>query len=289
MRPNFSSLLPKYANAEAEHIRGAFVAGTYGRIQRLPAKITASAVNQARFEQMDENRLAQAKTGSPATRNGLFTPFEYAPSRFSLADELDHLARLQADAKRMEISGQKFVGGSDAARLKHEDAFGTPDFSYPHLTEPYPDTSDEDRHRRWVEAKKMLHGAFVPSGRRPPVDAVTRKLLPQMLQELQQVLAADWQDVEFAVSPAEDGSVVVRFNEASIENERGLAKYMNVFCKSHRVPAKYGLHKVAEDWNAKPGDGGLYFVFRPPWVKNRSKDLIVFVNRSATDTPAPSK
>ena len=26
------------------------------------------------------------------------------------------------------------------------------------------------------------------------------------------------------------------------------------------------LRKVVEDWNVTPGDGHLYFTFRPPWV-----------------------
>jgi len=276
MRPTFSSILPEYANSEADQIRKAFVAGNYANIHKIPARLHNNAVNQARFEKMNENRLTQPKTGKIATSNGLFNKFEYTPSRFSLADGQAHMERLQSEAKRTEISGQDFVSGCAAARLKHEDAFGTSNFRYPHLHEPYPDVKEEKKHKRYLEEKKILYGAFVPCGQRPPVDAVTRKLIPQIIQEMHEVLAEDWQGLDFSISPAHDENIV----------ENGLVAYMNVFCKTNRVPSKYGLHKVAEDWNAKPGDGGLYFAFRPPWVKNRSKDLIIFVNNpAASATP----
>ncbi|OWZ13306.1 hypothetical protein PHMEG_00013390 [Phytophthora megakarya] len=279
MRPTFSSILPEYANSEADQIRKAFGTGNYSNIQKIPVRLQNNAVNQARFEKMNENRLLQPKTGKIATKNGLFNKFEYIPSRFNLTNGQAHMERLRSEAKRTEISGQNFVSGSAAVRLKHEDAFGATNFRYPHMQEPYPNLQQEKKHKRYLEEKKILHGAFVPCGQRPPVDAVTRKLMPQIIHEMHEVIAADWQDLAFFISPAKDENIVVRFNEVAIECENGLVAYMNVFCKTNRVTSKYGLHKVAEDWNAKPGDGGLYFAFRPPWVKNRSKDLIVFVSR----------
>ncbi|POM60957.1 hypothetical protein PHPALM_30104 [Phytophthora palmivora] len=279
MRPTFSSILPEYANAEADQIRKAFGAGNYANIQKIPARLQNNAVNQARFEKMNENRLMQPKAGKNVTKNGLFNKFEYTPSRSSLTNGQAHMERLRSEAKRTEISGQNFVSGSAAARLKHEDAFGATNFRYPHMHEPYPDLQEEKKRMRYLEEKKILHGAFVPCGQRPPVNAVTRKLMPQIIHEMHEVIATDWQGLDFSISPAKDENIVVRFNEVSIECENGLVAYMNVFCKTNRVASKYGLYRIAEDWNAKPGDGGLYFAFRPPWVKNRSKDLIVFVNR----------
>ncbi|TYZ61165.1 hypothetical protein PybrP1_012381 [[Pythium] brassicae (nom. inval.)] len=193
MRPNFSSILPEYANAEADQIRSAFATGNYASLQKLPGKLVANAVNQARFEQMDENRVAQPpRAGKIVTKNGLFNQFEFAPSRFSLADELAQLERLQCEAKRAEISGRDFVSCPDGRKAKFEDAFGDKDFRYPHLHEPYPDTTGEERHAKWLEDKKILHGAFVPSGMRPPVDAVTRKAAPAIIKELHEAFAADW-------------------------------------------------------------------------------------------------
>lgn len=281
MRPNFSSILPEYANAEADQIRSAFATGNYTSLQKLPSKLVANAVTHARFEQMDENRVAHPpppRMGKLVTKNGLFNQFEYAPSRFSLADELAQLERVQSEAKRAEISGRDFVSCPDGLKTKFEDAFGDLGFRYPHLHEPYPDTTDEARHAKWLEDKKILHGAFVPSGMRPSVDAVTRKVAPEIIKELHEAFAADWEGVTFSIAVTDDENLAVRFDVATVECESGLIAYMNVFVRSHRVPSKYKLHKVAEDWNAKPGDGGLYFVFRPPWVRNRSKDLIMFAS-----------
>ncbi|DBA00643.1 TPA: hypothetical protein N0F65_003572 [Lagenidium giganteum] len=274
MLPNFSSILPEFANTEADHIRSAFSSGNYHSLLKVPVRLAPNAVNQSRYEQMEENRLGQQKVGKIVTKHGLFNQFEYTPSRYSLADELAQMERLQSEAKRMEISGQDFVSGSDAKKLKYEDAFGDTGFRYPHLEEPYPDLRDEERHKKWLEEKKILHGAFVPSGHRLPVDAMTRKLLPDIIKEMHEVLSQDWAGVEFAVAPTEDDNISVRFSENSIESEVGLIAFMNVFCRSHRVALKYNLQKVAEDWNSKPGDGGLYFVFRPPWVKNRARELL---------------
>ena len=35
---------------------------------------------------------------------------------------------------------------------------------------------------------------------------------------------------------------------------------------------KYKLKKVVEDWHSRPGDGYLYYMFRPPWVRARATD-----------------
>ena len=42
---------------------------------------------------------------------------------------------------------------------------------------------------------------------------------------------------------------------------------MHMLSSSHYDVLNFGLKKVAEDWNAKPGDGFLYFIFSPPWAK----------------------
>ncbi|TMW63795.1 hypothetical protein Poli38472_002736 [Pythium oligandrum] len=271
MRPNFSSLLPEYANAETDQIRSAFTTNNFTSLHKLPSKLAPNAVTAGRFEQMDENRLQGVAPAKIVTKNGLFNAFEYTPSRYSLADELAQMERIESEAKRQSISGQDFVSTSDPKRLKYEDPFGDLQQTYPHLHEPYPDLRDEERHRKWLEDKKILHGAFVPSGHRLDVEyTITKLILPEILQQIHSVLATDWPHVEFSIAPTDDELLAVRFSEATLESEAGLIAYMNVFIRSHRLALKYKLHKVAEDWNAKPGDGGLYFVMRPPWAKNHS-------------------
>ena len=42
--------------------------------------------------------------------------------------------------------------------------------------------------------------------------------------------------------------------------------------QSNSTVGDYQLKKVVEDWCSKPGDGFIYFMFRPPWVKARLVD-----------------
>ena len=65
---------------------------------------------------------------------------------------------------------------------------------------------------------------------------------------------------------------MVRFELATLDSEPGLGAYMNVFARTSEVVSKFMLKKVVEDWNVTPGDGHLYFTFRPPWVTARSLD-----------------
>ncbi len=44
-----------------------------------------------------------------------------------------------------------------------------------------------------------------------------------------------------------------------------LSSLLNHF-RSNATVQKYYLKKIVEDWNTIPGDGYLYFMFRPPWV-----------------------
>jgi hypothetical protein len=74
------------------------------------------------------------------------------------------------------------------------------------------------------------------------------------------------------VCSTDDEHVVVRFELATLDSEPGLVAYMNVFARSQHVVSKFQLRKVVEDWNVTPGDGHLYFTFRPPWVTSRITD-----------------
>jgi hypothetical protein len=81
------------------------------------------------------------------------------------------------------------------------------------------------------------------------------------------VIEADWEGIDFLVCATDDEHVVVRFAMSTLEEEPGLIAYMNVLAASHAVVTDNRLRKVVEDWNVTPGDGYLYFTFRPPWVR----------------------
>lgn len=50
---------------------------------------------------------------------------------------------------------------------------------------------------------------------------------------------------------------------------------MNRLALSGELPAKHSLRRAAEDWDSAPGDGHVYFVFRPPWVRLRPADAFL--------------
>lgn len=92
-------------------------------------------------------------------------------------------------------------------------------------------------------------------------------LRAEVVGSIQAVIEADWEDVDFLVCATDDEHVVVRFAMSTLEEEPGLIAYMNVLAASHMVVTDNRLRKVVEDWNVTPGDGFLYFTFRPPWVR----------------------
>ncbi|CAK4133891.1 unnamed protein product [Aphanomyces euteiches] len=272
MLPNFSSILPEYANAEAEHIKSAFSTGNYTSILKMPSKLAPNAVSQARQDAMDDNRRNIVPRGPPKliTKNGVFNQFEYTSSRYSLADELLRAERLESEAKRLEIGGKDFICSSGARKLKYEDGFEDKDYIYPHMPVHHYDAVDTAVREKWIQDKKILYGPFVPSGTTKVVGAApTRKMLPDILKELNETIMNDWEDAKVVIAPTEDGNIAVRFDVDTVGGvEHAVAAYMNVLCNNHRITTKYSLQKVVEDWNTKPGDNGLYFVFRPPWIRN---------------------
>lgn len=264
MLPNFASILPEYSNVEADQIRNAFSVGNFQSLTKIPNKLGPNQVWKARQSQIDQNR---EKTFTPkiVTSCGLFSQFEYIPTRYSVAEELDATERMESYAKRLEIGGKEFICSSDTRKLKYQDGFEDKT-SYPYQSDPFEIAHDQELREKWISNKKILHGPFVSAAKRNTLDIPTRKLLPDLLKDIQQVIKRDWEDYVFEVKLTDDENIALRFDVISVDSERGLMAYMNVFARTHAIMSKYSLRKVVDDWNAKPGDGGLYFVFRPPWI-----------------------
>ena len=72
------------------------------------------------------------KAGGKA-RNGLFSTFDYVPSRYSLADELKTKERLENEAKRLEIGGRDFVCSGQSKKMKYEDVFENKEYRFPYM------------------------------------------------------------------------------------------------------------------------------------------------------------
>ena len=99
-----------------------------------------------------------------------------------------------------------------------------------------------------------------------------RQQLPHIVDALRKAVHDDWEEYNFLVCATDDEHVVIRFEMATLESEPGLVSYMNVFSRTSSIVSEWRLKKVVEDWNVTPGDGHLYFTFRPPWVRAHPSD-----------------
>jgi hypothetical protein len=128
----------------------------------------------------------------------------------------------------------------------------------------------------------MLHTAtFKPAGHRQPVAAVTRRLLPEIVAALHKQLARDWTDSNFAVLATEDDMLAVRFELQSLDSARAVLAYMNTLARApDGFCARYSLHCESTDWNRAPGDGYLYYMWKPSWVRPVTSATAAYVERS---------
>jgi len=288
--PNFSVVLPTYSNSEQDIITQAFRIGSCVRISALPNTIKAGGVSRSRYQRILDNRQsAEDWNVNPGAaykpKTKVFSEFEYMPSPFSLVEELRHQERVKSE-ELMAAAGHTtpFRMADSAVKMKSEDAFeGGANRElrfnpYPDQADPYERADDQELRYKWLKDAQILSGPFRPAGRvkgqtdQSATELPSRATLPSMVSELRAAIEEDWADYSFLVCSTDDEHIVVRFDYSTLEAEPGLGAYMNVYARSNHVISKFGLKKVVEDWNVTPGDGYLYYTFRPPWVTSRITD-----------------
>ena len=277
--PNFASILGGYINAEADVIREAYSASNFTSIRKIPNEVRPGEIIRARQQTVEDNRKphhtltqVQELRRKGVTRRGYFQEFEYVPSRYSLSAELRTKERLESEAKRLNVGGKDFIPSGATAKFKYEDGFEDKEFRFPYMGDPFEAAQDQRMRAKWIEDSKILHGPFVPPGKAKGSARPTRVHLPEIVKGLHKIVTADWADYDFQVLATEDDNVAVRFDLVTVESQVGLLAYMNILASQDSTVGGYGLQKVVEDWNTKPGDGYLYFMFRPPWVHARTTD-----------------
>mgnify|MGYP000074998994 CR=1 FL=1 len=279
---NFAAILPDFSNMEQDYIRQAFSKTSFVSVRDLPTRFKPTATARALAAKIDANRRS-LDAASVSKRNqgpgggGVFSTFEYIPSRYSLADEIKTKERLESEAKRLDVGGRDFICAGRSKKMKYEDTFDNPEYRFPYMGDAFEGARDQTLRAKWIADAKILHGPFVPSGKSTQ-SGTTRILLPDMVRELHSVITEDWGDHFFEVLSTEDDNIAVRFKLSELRSERGVVAYMNVMCASNRIIDKHKLKKVLTDWNTKPGDGFLYFIFRPPWVRARAADVFFTLN-----------
>lgn len=291
--PNFSVVLPTYSNNESDVITQAFRVGNFVSLAALPSQVKPGQVSRSRFQKILDNRQptedwnVSQPLGAPyKPKAKTFSEYEYMSSPYSLADELAKTQR-EKSQKASEAAGhpKPFVMSDTNQRMKYEDAFGSKDpnsslkiLPYNSIPDPYERADDQALRFKWLQDAQILSGPFRPSGRvkgmagQASSELPSRSTLPAMVAELREAIEKDWAEYPFLVCSTDDEHLVVRFELSTLDSEPGLGAYMNVFSRNEHVVSKFSLKKVVEDWNVTPGDGHLYFTFRPPWVTSRITD-----------------
>jgi len=259
-------------------ITQAFRIGNYVALSDLTNTMKPGQVSRGRFQKIIDNRQpadAEPTTYKPKTK--YFSEFEYLPSPFSMVDALAKEDRLTSEESiRKAGHTTPFVMSDTAIKLKHEDSFcnerivGSAD--------PYERADDQSLRFKWLQDAQILAGPFRPGGRvkgqtgQAAMEMSCRASMPYMVDKLREAIEEDWSEYAFLVCSTDDEHLVVRFELSTLDSEPGLVAFMNMFARSNSVVNKLMLRKVVEDWNVTPGDGHLYFTFRPPWVAARVTD-----------------
>lgn len=122
--------------------------------------------------------------------------------------------------------------------------------------------------------QEPLYGVFVPSGtsatRGGGMCRTTRQSLRNIVAILDKTVKEDWQDCAVDVYADDDDYIVIEFGLHTIINVKGLKAYMGTICNVNPIISEFGLRKVPEIWNHAPGNGCVYFAFRPHWVARSS-------------------
>lgn len=268
--PNFSSILPEYTNNDSQQIYNAFNVGNFHSITKIPNKIAPDELSKSRHKIIDANRHQIPKTSSSVTTAcGTFSQFEYISSRYDLPQELAKTEKLLNEAKA--IGRKTFICSGKPKVLKHEDAYEKVGERFPYMGGTYEHAHDAAKRGAWIASQKILHGAFNSTGNRKSLENTpTKSMCSKILADIQDIVQLDWQDCRASVSMnADEELIVVSFDVLSLDSELGAEAYMNVFARGHELMTKYQLQKCTGEWAKRPGDGRLYFSFRPPWIRNR--------------------
>ena len=277
--PNFSVVLPTYSNQESDVITNAFRVGNFVSLHDLPYNVKPGMVSRSRFQKILDNRQETLENKQPHSKPAQFSTFEYVPSPYSVADDIARNKRIRSE-ELMKKAGHTapFVMSDTRIKLPHEDGFGGQFNPYKREADPYERADDEALRWAWLQDALVMSAPFRPSGRvkgmcgQSASEIPGRQNLPEIVDRLRATIEEDWEEYGFLVCSTDDEHLVVRFELSTLDSEPGLVAYMNIFARTNEVVAKYNLKKVVEDWNVTPGDGHLYFTFRPPWVVSRPLD-----------------
>ena len=288
--PNLTSMLYEYTNKEQEYIQRCFRAGNFNQLRELPDSVKPNSILDSNREKQNfavHFRSKGAFTEADKQKENISKIFGKDSVKFEEVEDnyeafLDNQRqeKLKSKKKQKDLHGDKgFYPVSSKSKGKYENPFNENDkeYLYPFLNEedPYEAAKDEVLRHKWIEESKYLYGEFKPSVKENSLLLPGRTVFMEILEEVKKVLLADWNDVNFVIGTNPEEMIEIKFENNSIDTEKGLKIYMNNMISANSVMRKYGLRRISYFWGYKEDDY-IYYMVAPPWVKLVVNNVVNF-------------
>lgn len=170
-------------------------------------------------------------------KDALFSTFDYVPEEYSLASQLSTMVRKDHEQRRLAVNPLPFLYSTPRPLLIN----GLAGKASPEESERYAgqdvylSAEEQTRRMQYLDSQSILHGPFVPTGGSRSIgdDKIIRLKLPDIVSKLMRELDADWGDTSFQIYCDPEDLIIVQFDQATIDNPKGLMAYMNMFVKTN--------------------------------------------------------
>ena len=294
MMPNTSSLLNPYTNDEQDHIKQTFQSSNYTSLADLPNKVGTGAVLSSKYKKQAVSVTERTREADEVLR-GMRPSVPSATNSRGMFSEFDFMPVGDSDVVRRNLAFRELTESKRKQKTVSENDFRPTgsilitkgDLMPKYHSDPYELAEDLDKRSKWLENSKIVAGHWKPinendrlTGEKP-----TPAALDDIIHEFVRLLRSDWADSDFTIS-IRDEHIVVAFLLETVDSDEGLLAYMNILCRCNEMLNKHKLKKVVEQWNVRPGDGRVYFVFRPPWIVRAPTDTYYHLYPSERKTMA---
>lgn len=302
-----------FANSEQDTIKQSFSTGNHTWMKEsLPVDLAPDSVHVLRRQRMERNRLGDSsrlKDTSSRRSHQEFSPDEFSRKHDSDMDD----QRLSLE-KQEKISSSGWRYCSQERRLKHEAMVVNPKNkelgTFPYLGGPKEmELQQQDSFLRsraslksWREETEppVMHAFRGGKGNGLEDQSRTSRMtFPDMLEQLQKRLDADWEGTTVVASPTDQDLIQIAFHLPTVDSQRGVIAYMNVLSKDVDFLSGLGLRKVGQLWGvqhvcknvnehgheaheAQPEEDEDYtwiiFLLTPKWVHMRPTDAFYTVH-----------
>lgn len=158
-----------------------------------------------------------------------FSEFEYIPTEYALADEIQKQKHLRDMEKMKEIGNGKVFNPYNKNCVDVSK-------SYEYIPSPFDALKNDTLREKCIHQSKILAGPFIPTGREKIEDKPTRALFGDIMTKVYKEVQNDWPECSPTVLSTEEDFIVIYFDISSDpELQHALVPYMNVFINSNRM------------------------------------------------------